>query len=66
MKYIKNTFLRYQSTVFRCLLVVLLFFWLYCITAVTPFIRRSQGYNVVTSDARAEMTRLLGSCTVKN
>ena len=30
------------STVFRCLLVVLLFFvffWLYCITTVTPFIR---------------------------
>ena len=29
------------STVFRCLLVVLLVFWLYCITTVTPFIRRS-------------------------
>ena len=27
------------STVFRCLLVVLLFFWIYCITAATPLIR---------------------------
>ena len=26
------------STAFWCLLVVLLFFWLYCITTVTPFI----------------------------
>ena len=34
------------STVFRCLLVVLLGFWLYCITTVTPFIRRSQCWSL--------------------
>ena len=36
------------STVFRCQLVVLLFFFLclYCITTVTPFIRRSQGWSL--------------------
>ena len=31
------------STAFWCLFVVLLFFWLYCVTAVTPFIERSEG-----------------------
>ena len=30
------------STVFRCLLVILQVFWLYCITTVTPFIRRRE------------------------
>ena len=35
------------STVFRYLLVILLvFFWLYCITTVTPFIRRSQSWSL--------------------
>ena len=29
------------STAFWCLFVVLLFFGLYCVTAVTPFIERS-------------------------
>ena len=42
------------STTFWCLFVVLLCFWLYCVTTVTPFIER-----------RAETTRQLGSCTVK-
>ena len=32
------------STAFWCLFVVLLFFWLYCVTAVTPFIERSKEY----------------------
>ena len=32
------------STAFWCLFVVLLFFWLYCVTAVTPFIERSEGW----------------------
>ena len=32
-----------------CLFVVLLFFWLYCVTTVTPFIERSvKGVTVVT------------------
>ena len=39
------------STVFWCLFLVLLFFWLYCITTFTPFIqlfiRRSQGSLVI-------------------
>ena len=34
------------STVFWYLLVILLVFWLYCITTVTPFIRRSQGWSL--------------------
>ena len=34
------------STVFWCLFVVLLDFWLYCVTTVTPFIRRSQGWSL--------------------
>ena len=29
------------SNAFWCLSVVLLFFWLYCVTTVTPFIERS-------------------------
>ena len=32
------------STAFWCLFVVLVFFWLYCVTAVTPFIERSKEY----------------------
>ena len=37
------------STVFWCLLVVLLFlFWLYCLTTVTPFIRRCRVTKGVT------------------
>ena len=35
----KKDFPAIYSTVFRCVLVVLLFFWLYCITTVTPFIK---------------------------
>ena len=34
------------STAFWCLFVVLLFFWLYCVTAVTPFIERSEGWSL--------------------
>ena len=30
------------STAFWCLFVVLLIFWLYCVTTVTPFIERSE------------------------
>ena len=33
------------STAFWCLFVVLLVFWLYCVTTVTPFIERS-GYAI--------------------
>ena len=29
-----------------CLFVVLLFFWLYCVTTVTPFIERSEGWSL--------------------
>ena len=31
------------STLFWCLLVVLLVFWLYCVATVAPFIKRSEG-----------------------
>ena len=34
------------STAFWCLFVVLLFFWLYCVTTVTPFIERSEGWSL--------------------
>ena len=44
------------STAFWCLFVVLLFFWLYCITAVTPFIERSEGWSL----------RSVGSWTSRN
>ena len=37
------------STAFWCLFVVLLFFWLYCVTAVTPFIERSEGWSSLRS-----------------
>ena len=37
------------STEFWCLFVVLLFFWLYCVTTVTPFIRRVIYLNRSTS-----------------
>ena len=32
------------STAFWCLIVVYWFFWLYCVTTVTPFIERSKGW----------------------
>ena len=37
-----------DSTAFwcTCLFVVLLFFWLYCVTTVTPFIERSEGWSL--------------------
>ena len=53
------------STVFWCLLLVLLFFWLYCVATVTPFIERRVTISTYTTGAKAEMTRELGSCTVK-
>ena len=31
------------STAFWCLIVVYWFFWLYCVTTVTPFIERREG-----------------------
>ena len=34
------------STAFWCLFVVLLFFWLYCVTTVTPFIEQSEGWSL--------------------
>ena len=34
------------STAFWCLIVVYCFFWLYCITTVTPFIERSEGWSL--------------------
>ena len=34
------------STAFWCLIVVYWFFWLYCITTVTPFIERSEGWSL--------------------
>ena len=85
-----------------CLFVVLLFFWLYCVTTVTPFTERSEGWSLqsvrvldqlqqecrffcrnsshqcwayqliwimtistYTTAAWSEMTRQLGSCSVK-
>ena len=36
----------FYSTAFWCLFVVLLFFCLYCVTAVTPFIERSEGWSL--------------------
>ena len=36
------------STVFWCLLVLFLFFWLYCLNTVTPFKRRSQGWSFLS------------------
>ena len=34
------------STAFWCLIVVYWFFWLYCVTTVTPFIERSEGWSL--------------------
>ena len=34
------------STAFWCQFVVLLFFWLYCVTTVTPFIERSESWSL--------------------
>ena len=35
------------STAFWCMIVVYWFFWLYCVTTVTPFIERSDsGYAI--------------------
>ena len=41
------------STAFWCLIVVYWFFWLYCVTTVTPFIEQ------FVSDCMKEVTRLL-------
>ena len=34
------------STAFWCLIVVYCVFWLYCVTTVTPFIERSEGWSL--------------------
>ena len=34
------------STAFWCLIVVYWFFWLYCVTTVTPFIERREGWSL--------------------
>ena len=34
------------STASWCLIVVYWFFWLYCVTTVTPFIERSEGWSL--------------------
>ena len=34
------------STAFWCLFVVLLVFWLFCVTTVTPFIEQSEGWSL--------------------
>ena len=34
------------STAFLCLIVVYWFFGLYCVTTVTPFIERSEGWSL--------------------
>ena len=34
------------SSAFWCLIVVYWFFWLYCVTTVTPFIERSEGWSL--------------------
>ena len=34
------------STAFWCLFVVLLFFWLYSVTTVIPFIEQSEGWSL--------------------
>ena len=46
------------STAFWCLFVVLLFFWLYCVTAVTPFIERrsNSGYSLFLKHGSAAKT----------
>ena len=40
------------STAFWCLFVVLLFFWLYCVTTVTPFMERSMNTVFTITDMR--------------
>ena len=42
----KKDLLAMYSTAFWCLIVVYCFFWLYCVTTVTPFIERSEGWSV--------------------
>ena len=42
----KKDLLAMYSTAFWCLIVVYLLFWLYCVTTVTPFIERSEGWSV--------------------
>ena len=47
MKWINKTYLRCISLCFGvCLSFYCFFFLLYCITTVTPFIRRSQGWSL--------------------
>ena len=46
------------STAFWCLFVVLLVFWLYCSTTVTPFIRRSQGWSLQSRRAWPVATKM--------
>ena len=42
----KKDLLAMYSTTFWCLIVVYWLFWLYCVTTVTPFIERSEGWSV--------------------
>ena len=42
----KKDLLAMYSTAFWCLIVVYWLFWLYCVTTVTPFIERSEGWSV--------------------
>ena len=46
MKWIKKTYLQCIPLCFGVCLSFYWFFWLYCITAVTPFIERSEGWSL--------------------
>ena len=46
MKWIKKTYLPCIPLCFGVCLFFYRFFWFYCITTVTPFIRRSQGWSL--------------------
>ena len=46
MKWIKKTYLWCIPLCFGVCLSFYCFFWLYCITTVTPFIRQSQGWSL--------------------
>ena len=46
MKWIKNTYLQCIPLRFGVCLSFYWFFWLYCVTAVTPFIERSEGWSL--------------------
>ena len=48
MKWIKKTYLQCIPLRFGVCLSFHWFFWLYCVTAVTPFIERSEGWSLLS------------------